>query len=113
MIEAEKLLWGRVRNGWIGVKIYRQKAIFVQNEDSWFSRWIITDFYAPEKKLVIEIDGSIHTKKEIFLLDKEKEKLLKLRWYNIIRFTNEEVIQDIDDIIAKIQIHISPLNLLS
>lgn len=56
MTESEKLLWEKIRSNKIGIKIYRQKAIFVKNEDSGFSRWIIADFYSPDNKIVIEID---------------------------------------------------------
>jgi len=103
MTVAEKLLWEKIRSNKIWIKIYRQKAIFVKNEDSWFSRWIIADFYSPENNLVIEIDWSIHKLKEIYKLDREKEKLLKNRWYNIVRFTNQEVTENINEVIAKIQ----------
>lgn len=102
MTISEKLLWEKVRSDRIWIKIYRQKAIFVKNEDSWFSRWIIADFYSPEKKLVIEVDWLVHKQKEVYQLDREKEKLLKNRWYTVLRFTNEEVIQDIDIVISKI-----------
>jgi len=103
MTESEKLLWEKIRSNKIWIKIYRQKAIFVKNEDSWFSRWIIADFYAPDNKLVIEIDWNIHKQKEIYELDREKEKLLENRWYTVIRFTNQEVKKNIDSVIAKIQ----------
>lgn len=103
MTDAEKLLWEKIRSNKIWIKIYRQKAIFVKNEDSWFSRWIIADFYAPDNKLVIEIDWNVHKLKEVYQLDREKEKLLENRWYTVIRFTNIEVKENIDSVIAKIQ----------
>ena len=103
MTPAEILFWNTTRRNKIGIKIYRQKAIFVQKEDSWLDRWIIADFYSPEHKLVIEVDGWIHKQKEIYELDKEKEKLLKLQWYKILRFTNEEVTEDIDTVVGKIK----------
>jgi len=90
MTEAEKILWKRIRSNKIWIKVYRQKAIFVKNEDSWFSRWIIADFYSPDNKLVIEIDWNIHKLKQIYELDREKEKLLENRWYTVIRFTNQD-----------------------
>jgi len=104
MTESEKLLWEEIRSNKIWIKIYRQKAIFVKNEDSWFSRWIIADFYSPDNKLVIEIDWSVHKLKEIYELDREKERLLEERWYKVIRFSNKEVTENIDTVIAKIQI---------
>lgn len=104
MTDAEKILWKKIRSNKIWIKIYRQKAIFVKNEDSWFSRWIIADFYAPDNKLVIEIDWSVHKLKEVYQLDREKEKLLENRWYTVIRFTNIEVKENIESVIAKIQI---------
>jgi very-short-patch-repair endonuclease len=38
---------------------------------------VITDFICFDKKLVIELDGNIHDREDLMLLDKEKEELLK------------------------------------
>ena len=102
MTPAEIVLWEELKWDKIWKKFYRQKPIFVFKENSWLDRYVIADFYSPENKLVIELDGNIHDLKDIYLLDREKEKLLKNRWYKVIRFINNEVISDIDWALEKI-----------
>jgi very-short-patch-repair endonuclease len=41
------------------------------------NRFIIPDFYCAEKKLIIEVDGSIHNKQDILNLDSVKQELLE------------------------------------
>lgn len=66
--EAEELLWQELRDRKLnGLKFRRQHPI-----DKW-----IADFYCHEKKLVIELDGSVHNEKEIAEYDARREKELK------------------------------------
>ena len=50
----------------------------------------ITDFYCAEYKLIVEIDGGVHL--EQIEYDKFRESILDELNYNIIRFTNHEVL---------------------
>ena len=100
---SEKLLWERLKTEKIGFRINRQSPIYVFTEDSWLDRYIIADFYCPMKKMIIEIDGSIHNREEIYSLDIVKQKLLIQAWYNILRFKNEEIHYDINRVIVRIQ----------
>lgn len=102
MTKSEVILWDNLKTWKIWKKFYRQKPIFVFKENSWLDRYIIADFYSPENKLVIEIDWSIHEIEEIYNLDKEKEELLKNRWFKVIRFENEEVFEGIESVIERI-----------
>jgi very-short-patch-repair endonuclease len=89
--EAEKLIWGCLRNKKTGHKIRRQHII-----DNF-----ITDFVCLPKKVVIEIDGGIH------LEQKEQDELrtftLNEKGYKVIRFTNEEVFADAELVARKIK----------
>ena len=85
------------------IKISRQFPIYVFTEDSWLERFIIPDFVCFEKKLIIEIDGSIHKVQEIVEIDKEKEKLLQNIGFKILRIKNEEIHTDIEKVLIKIQ----------
>jgi len=76
---AEKKLWSFVRWKKLWVKFLRQHPVFVFTEDSWQHRFIISDFYNHEKKLIIELDGKIHDLPEVESLDREKEQLLLAR----------------------------------
>ncbi len=63
----------------------------------------IVDFVCQEKKLIIEIDGSIHQDKQQTLLDRERESFLTSQGYRIIRFTNEDVHEYYSWVIGKIR----------
>lgn len=101
--QAEKMLWENLRRKIWKLKVYRQKPIFVMKEDNDFERYIISDFYFPYWKVIVEIDGDIHNSKDIYELDREKEKLLLNLWYKILRFTNAEVLYNTGIVIKKIE----------
>ncbi len=82
--KAEDALWNVIRNKKTGYKIRRQHSIDI----------FIVDFVCLEKKLVIEIDGEIHNDKEIVEYDKERTAILNLCGFEVIRFSNEEVLQN-------------------
>lgn len=72
--KAEKILWQELRNRKLDVKFRRQHPI----------EKFILDFYAPEIKLAIELDGSMH--KESWEYDKLRTELLENQNIKIIRF---------------------------
>ena len=102
MTESEEVIWKLIKNKKLWYKFLRQKPIYLYTENSWLWRYIIPDFCCLELKLILEIDGNIHDKNEVYLLDLEKEKQLKQRWFKIIRIKNEEINQNIEWTIKKI-----------
>jgi len=61
----------------------------------------IADFFCPERKLVIEIDGGIHAASAA--ADEERTKWLKkYKRCTVIRFTNEEVERDLEGVLKRI-----------
>lgn len=102
--EAERILRERLK--WKqcnGLRFHRQKALFIYREENGHDRFLIADFYHHPTKLVIEVDGGIHNKKENKAYDKMRESLLRERDYEIIRFQNEEVINNLEEVIRKIE----------
>ena len=96
MTEAETLLWNEIKARQLNwLKFWRQSPTYIYTEDSWLDRYVIPDFLCSEYKLIIELDWSIHNKQDVYLLDREKEKLLKGLWYTILRFQNKEVLENI------------------
>jgi len=91
--EAESVLWEMLRAKKLGEKFRRQHII---ND-------IIVDFICLSKKLVIEVDGGYHTNPEIQKLDTLKTEILNQLGYKVIRFTNDEVLANIDSVIESIQ----------
>ncbi len=68
------------------IKVYRQRII--EN--------YIVDFYLPEYKIVIEIDGDSHFTDGWKSYDEERTWILEWLWLKIIRFTNDEVMNNIE-----------------
>ncbi len=101
--KAEVILWNYIKNEKLRIKFLRQKPVYVFTEDSWFDRFIIADFYCFEKKLIIEIDWSIHDLGEIYELDKVKEDLLKNLWFKVLRIRNEEIFENIEKVLDRIK----------
>jgi len=106
MTDAEIILWNFIQWEKLWIQFLRQKPIYVFTENSWLDRYIIPDFYCHKKRIILEIDGSIHNLKEVYELDCYKEKLMKNRWFTIIRIKNEDIRTDINTVIQWIKSHI-------
>jgi len=63
----------------------------------------IVDFYCHEFKLAIEIDGDIHNNEEVLEYDLGRMAELNKFGITVIRFTNDQVIYQLDKVIAEIQ----------
>jgi len=81
---AEKELWERLRNRKTGHKIRRQHII----------QGFIADFFCVEKNAVIEVDGGIHLTKEQKERDEFRTEVLNSHGYIVIRYSNDEVLND-------------------
>ena len=62
----------------------------------------IVDFYCPSKKLVVEIDGPQHLKKENKEYDETRRKYLEGLDIKILRFTNKEVATETEKVVRRI-----------
>jgi very-short-patch-repair endonuclease len=101
MTEAETILWERVCKNQLGVKVRRQHPIWK----------FIADFYCHELKLIIEIDGGIHLAAENKEYDIGRDIALGEFGIHIIRFTNDQVIGETDNVIDQIKRTIETLKL--
>jgi cyclase len=99
MTTTEKLLWERVCKKQLGVRIRRQHPIWK----------FIADFYCHEVKLVIEIDGQIHSYPENKEYDISRDIILTEFQIEILRFTNDEVLNEPDLVIERIKSTIGAL----
>ena len=91
--EAERLLWHYLKEKKIGYKFRRQHIVGEY----------ITDFINLKHKLIIEIDGKYHQEVEQVKKDAQRTQYLEQKGYTVIRFTNEEVFNHIEDVIKKIK----------
>lgn len=63
----------------------------------------IADFMCQELLFIIEVDGSSHNEIEVKLKDLKRQKKLEDAGFKILRFTDEEVLDNIDDVIRNIK----------
>ena len=88
----EILLWEKINNKQLGSRFRRQYGI----------GYYIADFCCPQRKIVIELDGGIHSKKEQKQYDGWRTKDIKDLGFIVIRFSNEEVKYDMDKVLERI-----------
>ncbi len=91
MTPAEERLWSALQNKQVlGMRFRRQHAV---------GRYVL-DFYCPACKLAIELDGSVHD-------DRQEEDAIRTQeieryGYQVIRFRNEEVMQNLEKVVQQI-----------
>lgn len=90
--QAEGILWEYLRNKNIKYKFRSQHIIDI----------FIADFVCLEKKLIIEVDGGYHNTLEQREADELRIQILNEIGFKVIRFTNEQVVGDIDNVINRI-----------
>ena len=103
MTDAEKILWQRLKDKRIfKVKFRRQHPVDI----------FVLDFYCHELKLAIEVDGEIHLSLEVREYDEGRTYELEKFGIKILRFTNEQIFENLEMVqvsILKIIKDIAPL----
>lgn len=66
----------------------------------------IADFFCHELMLVIELDGYTHQLEEVIEKDKLKEKRLNELGINVLRFQDDQVYNDVENVIREIEAYI-------
>jgi very-short-patch-repair endonuclease len=94
MTAAERFLWSKIRMKQLnGYWFYRQKPVGEY----------VADFYCPKAKLVVEVDGGQHFSKEIIKYDRVRNEYMASMGLRVLRFTNTEVLQNIEGVIEVIE----------
>ena len=94
MTDAEKLLWEKLNRNQINDLHFRRQHPINK---------FIADFYCHKVGLVIEVDGDIHLLDEIKERDEERDYFMHDLGLKVLRFTNDEVFKDIDNVVEKIK----------
>lgn len=91
---AERVLWNVLKNRKMsGYKFRRQHPIY---------RYI-ADFYCHELRLVIELDGGVHDEVDQQEHDSNRDQVIREFGIQILRFKNEEVINDFKNVVEKLK----------
>jgi len=88
-----KIVKDRRRSLLLGLKFRRQYSIGS----------FIVDFYCPEIKLIIEIDGATHSSEKEIIYDKERQKYLESLGLKIKRYTNTEIKENLSDLMYDLE----------
>ena len=96
MTDAESIFWQMAKGSGLREKCRRQYVIGDY----------IVDFFFRKSMLIVEIDGGYHTTKEQQQKDVERQDWLEHNDYRVLRFTNVQVLCDIDNVITKIKQHL-------
>ena len=99
LTSVEKLFWARVANRqFYNLKFRKQHGI----------AWYIVDFYCSEKKLIVEIDGDTHAE-EFNEQDKQRTGYLESLGYTVVRYTNRDILYNIDGVFEDLTKRVSLL----
>lgn len=98
--QAEAVLWEYLKGNRLGAKFRRQHLI----------GQYIPDFVCLSKQLIIEVDGGYHFIGDQPTSDEQRTAYLESFGYHVIRFTNEEVLADTQNVLQKIRHIMNHLN---
>ena len=90
---AESVLWEHLRTLDISTRFNRQHVIGDY----------IVDFVSQREGLIIEVDGAYHAERQQQQDDAIREQELEEMGFHVMRFSNEEVLYDTDNVIAQIE----------
>ena len=94
---AEALLWKSLQHSQLsGKKFRRQHSI---------DKYIV-DFYCPECRLAIELDGDSHFTESGAEYDEARTEFLTRKGIRVLRFENREIFDNLDLAVAEIQKHL-------
>ena len=100
IVKAEKIIWDKIRNRQIeDCKFRRQYSV---------DKFVI-DFYCPILKLAIEIDGESHFKDGMAEYDRERQSYIESLGIKFIRFTNNDVYENLDGVLECIAMKVREL----
>lgn len=99
--DAERAFWSKVRNGQFHrLKFFRQYSVGAY----------ILDFYCPEQKLAVELDGGQHNLPEGREYDAERTAYLNSHGIEVVRFWNNEVLCEMEVVLERLEQFIPPLS---
>ncbi len=93
MTDAERRLWSRIRRRQLKeYQFFRQRIIGSY----------IVDFYCPNARLVIELDGGQHYNDEGIEKDRKRDEVLMRLGLNVMRFSDRDVFENIEGVLERI-----------
>jgi very-short-patch-repair endonuclease len=91
---AEVFFWQQVKDRQLEGRKFRRQTIIGP---------FVVDFYCPEEKLVVELDGDVHFDEEAIKYDKKRTVFLESVGLKVIRFENQDVLRNAEYVLSKIK----------
>ncbi|TND10410.1 MAG: ileS [Bacteroidetes bacterium] len=92
--EAEEILWKQLKGKKLADYKFRRQHVIDE---------FIVDFVCLSRRLVVEVDGGYHMRPEVAEADQMRTEILESLGYQVIRFTNDEVVSDIENVLLKLK----------
>ena len=89
----EIILWRELKGSKLGKKFRRQNGVAIYS----------LDFYCPELRLGIELDGSTHDNQESYANDQKRTKFIHNQNIKIIRFQNKDILNNLNGVVEEIK----------
>lgn len=93
MTRGEYVLWQELRRRKLGYKFRRQVSI---------GKFIV-DFYCHPIRLIVEVDGWFHEDGNQEVYDRQRDRWLQSHGYTVIHFLNDQVLSELDKVLARLQ----------
>ena len=93
---AEAKLWLCLKNKQLDGKRFRRQFSIGS---------YILDFYCPEQKIAVELDGKHHFTPEGRMIDDERDLFLTAQGIRVLRFENNRVFQQVENVLEEIKIN--------
>ena len=90
---SEKVLWQKIRNNKLGYKFLRQYSV----------EGYVLDFYCPEKRLAIEIDGGYHKNQDAKVYDSYRTRYIEAFNIMVMRFWNSDIGHHLNEVLQDIK----------
>lgn len=101
MTKAEIILWSKLKEKQLnGLKFRRQHGI---------NNYVV-DFYCPESRLAIEIDGGVHYYNSRITYDKQRQEEIEALGIKVLRYTNNDVVKNLEGVLNDIIKTTTPLS---
>ena len=97
---AERRLWQGLRRKEVGGFRFRRQVALGS---------YIADFASFDARLVIEVDGATHSTDEELARDAARTAALAAQGFAVLRFTNDEVFQNLDGVLETIRLKLMEL----
>jgi very-short-patch-repair endonuclease len=93
-IQAERMLWYKIRKNQLGYKFRRQYGV---------DKYVL-DFYCPRLKFAIELDGATHASEHEIKYDEARQKYIENTGITVKRYSNSEIRNNIDEVLENISV---------